>query len=83
MFVPILLILFHLYWIPFYYLVESEMILLCIYSQFNIHRYIPHIYLYSMPLLQLCFYAIWNTRMVDSFYIFPNENVGIFDYDLG
>jgi len=82
MFVPILLILFHLYLIPLYYLVESKMILLSIYSQFNIHRYIPHIYLYSMPLLRLCFHAIFNTRMVDSLYIFSNENVGIFDYDL-
>nr|QIB71889.1 hypothetical protein [Fagonia indica] len=50
------------------YLVESEMILLSLYLQFNRKRYIPHIYLFSLSLLLSFFGRIWNTRTFDSFF---------------
>ena len=43
--------LFSFIYMGYPYLVESEMILLSLYSQFNIHRYISHISLFYMTLL--------------------------------
>lgn len=61
------LIFFHLYCIGQPYLIESEMILLSLYPQFNIHGYIPHMCIFYMSFL-LCFFdRISNTRTFDSF----------------